>query len=121
MKEISSLGLLSKQCLEDTERWFGDQPASHSVVHHALALAGEVGEFANIVKKVDRGSYEFRDAKVRHMLAMELTDAFIYILNLAAMLNIDLEKSYMHVRGLNEKRFMLERAEREQREGQNHE
>lgn len=105
------LGNLARQCGEDSDRWFGDMNA-HNIAHHSLGLAGEVGEFCNIVKKIDRGSLDIRDASTRYQLMMELTDAFVYTLNLADLLHIDLGHSYAHVRGLNEKRFMEERERR---------
>jgi NTP pyrophosphatase (non-canonical NTP hydrolase) len=80
-----------------------------------LALAGEVGELANIIKKVERGSLSFSDAKVRHHIAMELTDVYVYLLCLAGILQIDLEKAYDVVRMNNEHRFMEERRAREAR------
>lgn len=110
---MSEVGKLSKQCVEDSERWFGDQVVGHSVPHHALALAGEVGEFCNIVKKIERGSLDLNDANTRYGLAMELTDVFVYLLNLAGLLNIDLQASYEIVRAQNQLRFMKERNERE--------
>lgn len=114
-KDLSEFGKLSKQCVEDSQRWFGDTGAHKSLAHHTLALAGEVGEFANIVKKIDRGSLDIRDATVRYDLAMELTDVFTYMLNIAGLLNVDLSKSYMHVRANNEKRFIEERKIREEK------
>jgi NTP pyrophosphatase (non-canonical NTP hydrolase) len=111
------LNALAKQCAEDSDRWFGDMPAHDSLPHHALAMAGEVGEFCNVVKKVDRGSLDINDPKVRIMLANELTDVFTYLLNLAAILRTDLERSYLHVRAHNEQRFMLERKARDERRG----
>lgn len=107
----------AKQCIADSERWFGDTDCVYSIPHHTLAMAGEVGEFANLVKKVERGSLKIGDAPTRLKLAMELTDAFVYMLNLAGLLGIDLEKSYNYVRGENEKRFMEERAKREAQNG----
>ena len=112
-KEASSVGKLSRQCVEDSDRWFGDQKSAKSLVHHSLAMAGEVGEFCNIVKKIDRGSQSISDAMVRHQLVMELTDVFVYLLNIAGLLNIDLEKTYKMVRANNEHRFMEERKNRE--------
>lgn len=112
-----SISDLEKQCLEDSVKWFGDRAAARDIPHHALALAGEVGEFCNIVKKIERGSLEFRDATVQHDLAMELTDVFVYTLNLAGMLGIDLEKTYEIVRNNNEKRFTAQRAERDAKNG----
>src|SRR4051812_38700915 len=94
----SLLSDLAKQCLSDSERWFGDSAIVHSIPHHTLAMAGEVGEFANIVKKIDRGSLDMRNPNVRYEMMMELTDVFVYLLNLAGLTGVDLFKSYMHVR-----------------------
>lgn len=101
MKE-GTLEVLARECMEDSERWFPD--VAHSLPHHVLSLAGEVGELANLVKKVERGSLEVT-AIVRHELAMEATDVFIYLLNIAALLGIDLERSYKLKRTENERRF----------------
>lgn len=109
---------LEKQCMEDSVRWFGDtvDPKNISgIIHHTLALAGEVGELANIIKKIDRGSLDPRQPRVRFDLSMELTDVFIYVLNLGALLGVDLEEAYKQKRAVNEQRFMAERTRREQR------
>ena len=111
-KQQKTISELERQCLEDSLRWFGDSPAARDIPHHALALAGEVGEFCNIVKKVERGSLDFASASVRTDLAMELTDVFVYTLNLAGMLGIDLAKTYEIVRTNNDKRFTAERMTR---------
>lgn len=111
-QEEGLLSVLARQCIEDSERWFGDAAAHWSIPHHALAMCGEAGEFANLVKKIERGSLDIKDPKVRYDLAMELTDVFVYLLNLAGLLRLDLEKTYLIVRGNNEKRFMAERAAR---------
>lgn len=103
-KSQGVLAGLAIQCFQDSERWFGDTGA-HNLPHHTLSLAGEVGELANIVKKIDRGSLNHRDPIVKKQLAMEATDVFVYLLNIAAILNIDLYQSYMVVRTNNEKRF----------------
>ena len=113
-KSTGFLLRLSNQCAEDSERWFGDSD-SHNLIHHSLAMAGEVGEFCNVVKKIDRGSLDFRSPAVRVQLANELTDVLVYVLNIAAILQVDLEKSYQSVRAHNEERFTKERRERDQR------
>ena len=110
----SPLADMARQCLSDSERWFGDQlHIIHSIPYHTLAMAGEVGEFANVVKKIQRGSLDMKDAKVRVQLASELTDVFVYMLNIAALMNIDLGKTYEMVRANNERRFSQQRKERE--------
>ncbi len=73
------------------------------------ALAGEVGEAANIVKKVvrsvvyNRGDLRLRD--VREELEEELTDVFIYTLTIAGLLGLDLEKAFYRKLEVNKKRF----------------
>jgi NTP pyrophosphatase (non-canonical NTP hydrolase) len=73
-----------------------------------IALAGEVGEFANTVKKILR---EFQvlnkiSEKDYEKMKEELVDVFIYTIKLAdQLLNFDLEKEYFKKMKLNEKRF----------------
>jgi len=106
---------LAKQCLEDSERWFGDSGKVHDLPHHGLGLGGETGEVLEIIKKIDRGSLDLSDPNVEEALALELTDVLIYVLNLAAILNIDLQQTYNQKRSINEDRFMRQRRERESR------
>lgn len=119
-KQPTELGKLANQCREDSVKWFGDRDIEgHAgMMHCTLALAGEVGEFANILKKIDRGSLAYKDAEVRYDLAMELTDVLVYVLNLAGIMRIDLGETYKMVRANNDKRFMKERGARDaQQEG----
>ena len=111
------LKALGRQCQEDSIRWFGDSTAKTSLAHHTLALCGEVGELANIVKKIDRGSLDVNDPVVRVHLAEECADVLTYLLNVADMLGVDLETAYHTVRGKNEVRFTAQRKEREARNG----
>jgi len=85
------------------------------MMHNTLALAGEVGEFANILKKIDRGSLQYGDAIVRKDLAFELADIYIYVLNLAGIMDVDLEQLYKLKRAENDQRFMVQRRLREAR------
>jgi NTP pyrophosphatase (non-canonical NTP hydrolase) len=63
------------------------------------ALAGEVGEVANLVKKVVRsvvyGRGDLRLDDVRQELAEEIADVFTYLLTIAGLLGLDLEKTYL--------------------------
>ncbi|MFN7939152.1 MAG: MazG nucleotide pyrophosphohydrolase domain-containing protein [Bryobacteraceae bacterium] len=68
-----------------------------------VALAGEVGEFANATKKITRGDLTFEAAKPH--LASELADIFIYLLKLTSQLSIDLEGEFRSKLDLNEQRF----------------
>lgn len=68
-----------------------------------VALAGEVGEFANVTKKVVRGDFTLENAKPE--LSAELADIFIYVLKLTDQLGIDLEAAFRNKLAYNEKRF----------------
>lgn len=89
------------ECINDSRDWFPD--VADDMVHHTLSMAGEVGEFANVLKKVQRGSMDNRCAQ--EMLRDELTDVFIYLCNIAALLDMDLEREYERKRNYNVNRF----------------
>ncbi|MEL9990108.1 MAG: MazG nucleotide pyrophosphohydrolase domain-containing protein [Thermoproteus sp.] len=73
------------------------------------AIAGEVGEAANITKKVVRsvvyGHGDLRLEDVREKLEEEITDVFIYILTIAGLLGMDLEEAYFKKLEINRRRF----------------
>jgi NTP pyrophosphatase (non-canonical NTP hydrolase) len=73
------------------------------------ALAGEVGEVANLVKKVVRsvvyGRGDLRLDDVKQELAEEIADVFTYLLTIAGLLGLDLEKTYLQKLEKNRKRF----------------
>lgn len=72
--------------------------------YDSIALAGEVGEFANIVKKILR-SGEHPSEEMMQRLREELTDVFIYVILTSSLLNFDLEKEYLATLRKNENRF----------------
>ena len=77
-----------------------------------VGLMGEIGEFANIVKKITlvkdssgsvKGEKIFEELK--DQLSEELIDAFIYILRMATHLKMDLEKKYLNKLEYNRKKY----------------
>ncbi len=58
------------------------------------AVVGELGEYANLRKKVERGDVTAEEAKP--LLADELADVVIYLDILAEQLGIDLGEAVMH-------------------------
>lgn len=93
----------AQQSRDDTRRWFPDKV--DDLMHQTVALAGEVGEVANIVKKIDRGSFTLKDKIIFENLAEELIDVQIYLNNLYGILGINPDKVYAIKRAENEKRF----------------
>ena len=69
-----------------------------------VSLTGEVGEVANIVKKIVRGDFKLVEKK--QDIQEELADVFIYLLKLSYQLEIDLEKAYMEKMKKNRERFL---------------
>lgn len=100
---MRSLRDLEAECLGDSAKFFDQKHIN--VTHYSICMAGELGEFCNMVKKLQRGSLDFEDPIVRYNLNMELVDLFIYLLCTAAVLDIDLEKAYEHKRTINNDRF----------------
>jgi NTP pyrophosphatase (non-canonical NTP hydrolase) len=71
--------------------------------HLLVCLIGEVGECANVTKKIVRGDVQYDD--VRAELASELTDSFIYLAKICNQAGIDLEQEFLRKLDYNKKRF----------------
>jgi len=82
----------------DKEKGFDTHPLEQIMV----AFIGEVGEFANILRHIQRGD---KDERTRAHLEEEWTDMLIFVLDLAARLGIDAEKNYLAKARYNESRF----------------
>jgi NTP pyrophosphatase (non-canonical NTP hydrolase) len=71
--------------------------------HLIVSVVGEVGELANITKKIVRGDITYDDAKEN--ITEEVVDIFIYVIKLCYQIGIDVEKSYLEKLKINEVRF----------------
>lgn len=81
MRELQNL------CLADSRHWFPnwEHGSMDEIVHFGLGIAGEAGEVVEHIKKHHRG-----DQLNVIELGRELADVTIYVMNLAAALDIDL-------------------------------
>lgn len=75
-----------------------------------VGLFGEIGEFSNIVKKINLLTdypeiYPQKKEYIENGLAEELADSFIYIIRIASILNIDLEKETLKKIKFNEIKY----------------
>jgi NTP pyrophosphatase (non-canonical NTP hydrolase) len=68
------------QCTSDSARWF---PGAQDLGFTTLAMCGEAGEVANLVKKIVRGSITFEDVYLE--LPEEIIDVLIYLCNLMGL------------------------------------
>jgi len=77
-----------------------------------VGLIGEVGEFANILKKLTLIQHSSRSSETpdafessKSQLSEELIDALIYLLRIATYLNVDIEKEYLAKMAFNEQKY----------------
>lgn len=76
-----------------------------------IGLFGEIGEFANLIKKLNleiNGPEDILSTRLldtHDALSEELIDSFIYLLRIAAHLGIDIEECYLQKLSLNRERF----------------
>lgn len=73
-----------------------------------IALTGEIGEFANIIKKINREKNSLGEEPKEEMikkLKEELTDCLIYVVILSNILEMDLQKEYLAKTQKNSLRF----------------
>jgi len=80
-----------------------DDTSPEVLEHSVVCLVGELGEFANTLKKVNRGDSSYQDARVN--LEEELTDVFIYLMQIANQMGVNLEESYLRKLAKNRERF----------------
>lgn len=77
-----------------------------------VGSVGEIGEFANLIKKLNLLNNRFSDEELNEKftellphLQEELIDAFIYLIRISSHLNMDIGKEYLRKYNLNKVRF----------------
>lgn len=90
-------------------RFNTDQEKYQQLTKDLVGLFGEIGEFSNIVKKInikiDRPEYSLEISEAENLLTEELVDSLIYIIRIGAILNIDLQTQILEKMRLNELRY----------------
>lgn len=107
--------ILDKQIKLDESIGFSVKFSTSTEMYNQLTkdlvgLYGEIGEFSNIVKKINiklerKEKYKLSLDDAENRLREELIDSFIYILRIAAILNIDIEKEVLKKMQANDKRY----------------
>lgn len=92
---------IQKREWDDKTHYFPEH--KDSLLYYATALAGEVGETCNVIKKYDRGSLDY--GELVEKLYDELPDILIYLVMLAEKEGIDLEAAYETKKEFNERRY----------------
>ncbi len=115
LKEDMPLVKIQEECMQDTLDWFPDM--RFDMEFYTVALAGEAGEYADIVKKMMRGDAGYEQPmtpELHREVAFELVDILIYLSLCANVLNVDLAKTYQIKREMNVGRFGRETGAVEQ-------
>jgi NTP pyrophosphatase (non-canonical NTP hydrolase) len=89
----------------DSKEWFpaiNDMHPDAQVQFTMLALVGELGEAANLMKKIIRDGYT---PELAASLREEVCDAQIYLAELVGLLDMDMEDEYGRKRAHNAERF----------------
>ena len=107
--------IIDKQVIQDEENGFPVRFSNSSELYNQLTkdlvgLFGEIGEFSNIVKKIniklDNPDTYILDMDVAEdLLREELVDSFIYIMRISAMLDMDLEDEALKKMSINSDRY----------------
>lgn len=108
-----NLGQMIDQCTNDSNRWF---PEAQDLPTMTLAMCGEAGEVANLVKKIVRGSltiedaldYEYMNELEKDTLQEEVVDVLIYLCNLMGLTefkDVNWKEIWNDKRNFNEERF----------------
>jgi NTP pyrophosphatase (non-canonical NTP hydrolase) len=71
--------------------------------HLLVCLMGEVGELANVIKKIRRGDKVY--SQQHDAIIEEIVDIFIYVIKLANQIGFDLEDMYDKKMKANSERF----------------
>ena len=87
-----------------------DQQKYELITKELVGLFGEIGEFSNLVKKLNLklehgGEYELDVERAEFQLEEELADSFIYMLRLSHIIGIDLEETLLKKMENNRKRY----------------
>lgn len=88
------------------------QDVVESINEDLIGLVGEIGEFSNLIKKVNfskkNDDYEKFEDKFREnksALAEEIVDSLIYLLRISKHLDLDIELEYEKKLIFNKKRY----------------
>lgn len=80
-----------------------DESNLEELEHLVVCVLGELGEFANVLKKMTRGDLAYKSG--RPLLEEELVDIFIYVIKIAEQFEVDLEQGFQQKVRKNSQRF----------------
>ena len=110
LKEITRMQVAMDEKHGFPVQFTTEQEKYQQLTKDLVGLFGEIGEFSNIVKKInikidrpDEYLLEIPEAEIR--LKEELVDSLIYIIRIGAILGVDLQSQVLEKIYLNESRY----------------
>ncbi|WP_342492175.1 hypothetical protein [Bacillus sp. FSL M7-0003] len=113
--DISKIVALQKE-FDENHGWSHNSPTTSEKIDFInkdiIGLVGEIGEFSNLIKKLNLLNNRFSDEELNENfneflpdLQEELIDAFIYVIRISSHLNMDISKEYLRKYNINKVRF----------------
>ncbi|MEZ8411786.1 MazG nucleotide pyrophosphohydrolase domain-containing protein [Vibrio splendidus] len=109
IKNLSKIQIEQDQSFGFPVKFKNDIEKYQQLTKELVGLFGEVGEFSNIVKKInlklDNDKYNYDIDSAKDLLAEELADSLIYILRISEIIDVDLEEETLRKMKKNRERY----------------
>ena len=96
IKQLKKIQIDQDQSFGFPVRFDNETDKYNQLTKELVGLFGEVGEFSNIVKKInlklENSKYNYDIELAKELLAEELADSLIYLLRISEILDVDLEE-----------------------------
>lgn len=111
IKKLRDLQINQDNKIGFTVKFSSSQDKYNQITKDLVGLFGEIGEFSNIIKKINiklsNDNYEFDIEQAEAHLKEEWVDSFIYLLRISAILDIDIESETLKKMEFNNERFKM--------------
>ncbi|QBQ11062.1 hypothetical protein [Pseudomonas sp. SXM-1] len=110
LKEISNLQIALDEKHGFPVKFSDEKTRYDQITKDLVGLFGEIGEFSNLVKKINlkmehTENYKLDMKKTESALKEELIDSLIYIIRIGAILDIDIEHELLKKIAKNQVRY----------------
>ncbi|MGI2868798.1 hypothetical protein [Vibrio alginolyticus] len=109
IKQLKKIQIEQDQSFGFPVKFRNDIEKYNQLTKELVGFFGEVGEFSNVVKKInlklDNDKYDYDIELAKELLAEELVDSLIYILRISEILDVDLENETLKKIKKNRERY----------------
>lgn len=109
IKELKEIQIEQDLSFGFSVKFRNNREKYNQLTKELVGLFGEVGEFSNVIKKInlklDNDKYNYDIEAANDLLAEELVDSLIYILRISEILDIDIEEETLKKIKKNRERY----------------